>query len=316
MEKPKTYTFALVGAFSHLAFANAVEPLRIANRMSGRELYRWALMSEDGTTAMASNGTRMLMDRGFDGELDRDALFLVTGNDVHQHITKPVLSLLRRARAWGIPLGTFCSGAIVFAKAGFLNGRQAALHWEFHPGFEEDFPEVELVPGVFVADGPFLTASGGYAAADLMLHMIARDHGEDPAQVVSDQMVYNTVREGSAEQRVSFQSRSGIRVPKLAKAVSVMQDTLDNPVSTAEIASKAGLSTRQLERLFGKYLQTTPKKYLMKLRLDRARQLLIQTEMSVIEVSTVCGFASSSHFSRAYRNLFGVRPAEQKGVLT
>lgn len=316
MEKPKTYLFALVGAFSHLAFANAVEPLRIANRMSGRDLYRWALMSEDGTIATASNGTRMLVDRGFDGPLDCDALFLVTGNDVRDHISKPVLSLLRRARVLGIPLGTFCSGPIVFAKAGFLTGRKVALHWEFHAGFAEEFPDITLVPGVFVEDGPFFTASGGYAAADLMLHLISREQGPELAQIVSDQMVYNTVRDGSAEQRVSFQSRTGMRSKKLAKAVTVMQRLLDNPVAISDIADEVGLSTRQMERLFGKHLMTTPKKYLTQLRLDRARHLLMQTEMSVIEVSTVCGFANSSHFSRAYRNKFGVRPSEQKGVMT
>lgn len=316
MEKPKTYLFALVGAFSHLAFANAVEPLRIANRMSGRELYRWALMSENGTSATASNGTRMMVDHGFDAELKCDALFVVTGNDVYQNSTKPVLSLLRRARVHGITLGTFCSGAILFAKAGFLEGRKAALHWEFHPGFEEEFPNVNLVPGVFVADGPFMTASGGHAAADMLLHMIARDHGADLAFTVSDQMVCTAVRDSNVDQRISLQARAGMRVPKLAKAMSVMQDMIEMRVSCSEIAAQSGLSVRQLERLFSKYLQTTPKKYLTKLRLDRARQLLVQTEMSVMEVSVVCGFANSSHFSRSYLNLFGVRPAEQRSVMT
>jgi transcriptional regulator GlxA family with amidase domain len=303
MEKSKHFIFLMVGSFSHLAFVNAVEPLRIANRMSGKHLYSWSFMSGNGATATASNGTTMLVDRGFDEDLKCDRLFVVSGNDIRDHVSKPLLAVLRRARAKGIPLGAFCSGAYIFAKAGFLAKRKAALHWEFHPGFSEQFPDVSLVPGVFVEDGPFLTASGGYAAANLMLHLIAQDHGNELALIVSDQMVYNTVRKGSAEQKISFQARSGMRCAKLARAVSIMEDRMDCSVSISEIAAEVGLSTRQLERLFARYLNTTPKKHLTKLRLERARQLFLQTEMTVMEVSIACRLALDAAVSQTWKPL-------------
>ncbi len=155
-----------------------------------------------------------------------------------------------------------------------------------------------------------MTASGGTATADLMLSLIDRWQGSDLAIAVADQMVYNAVRNATAEQRVSLQSRNGMRNPHMAKAIQIMQDTLEHPpVSPTLIAGDIGISTRQLERLFGKYLNSSPKKYYMEMRLERARNLLVQTEASITDVALACGFESPpGHFSRVYRTAFGVTP--------
>ncbi|MCT4608954.1 MAG: GlxA family transcriptional regulator [Pelagimonas sp.] len=310
------FCFILVEEFSHLAFSCALEPLRIANLVSGQKLYSWSLMSESGERATCSNGLEVFTGNGFDSLPKCDRLFVLSGINMRSHITRPLLATLRRERVKGTPIGALCSGAWVLAEAGFLDGIKAAIHWEYHDGFMEHFPEVNLVRSVFVADEKFLTASGGTATADLMLHLIEENHGADLAIAVADQMVYNTVRDATAEQRVSLQSRNGIRNKHLATAVEIMRNSLEDPCSPSEIAQTIGISTRQLERLFGKHLNASPKKYLMEMRLDRARQLLLQTESSVTEVAFACGFENPGHFSRVYRATFGVTPHAQRSKMS
>jgi len=316
MTAPQHFTFVLVEEFSHLAFSCAVEPLRIANLLSGETLYRWSFASEDGERATCSNGSVTLVHHGLDTLPACDRLFILSGINMRRHVTRPLLNMLRRAARHGTPIGALCSGAWVLAEDGFLDGMKAAIHWEFHDAFMERFPEVNLVRNVFVADERHITASGGTATADLILHLIERDHGHDLSMAVADQMVYSAAREATAAQRVSLQSRNGIRNAHLTRAIGRMRETIEEPISPGRIAAEIGISTRQLERLFGKFLNTSPKKYYMELRLDRARHLLIQTEAPVIDVALACGFESSGHFARVYRAAYGVAPTQQRGRLS
>ncbi len=315
MSHTQHFCFLLVEDFSHLAFSCAVEPLRIANLVSGQELYRWSFASEQGGQAVCSNGSVTLVHSDFNDLPKCDQLFVLSGIHMRDHVTRPLLAALRRAKVHGTPIGALCSGAWVLAEAGFLDGMQAAIHWEYHDAFMEAFPEVNLVRSVFVADEKHVTASGGTATADLMLHLIEREHGHDLSVAVADQMVYNAVRNATAEQRVSLQSRNGMRNAHLTKAIQIMSERIANPVSPSVIAEQIGISTRQLERLFGKYLNASPKKYFMELRLEKARNLLIQTESSVTDVAFACGFESAGHFSRVYRATYGVTPMLQRSRL-
>ncbi|WP_164660194.1 GlxA family transcriptional regulator [Tropicibacter sp. Alg240-R139] len=316
MSKTQHFVFLLVEEFSHLAFSCAVEPLRIANLVSGEPLYHWSFASENSETATCSNESVTLVHSGFDALPRCDQLFVLSGIHMRDHVTKPLLAALRRERVRGTAIGALCSGAWVLAEAGFLDDMQAAIHWEYHDSFMEAFPEVNLVRSVFVADEKYMTASGGTATADLILHLIERDHGQDLSVAVADQMVYNAVRHATAEQKVSLQSRNGMRNAHLTKAIQIMQDQISDPISPTVIAENVGISTRQLERLFGKYLNASPKKYFMEMRLDRARNLLIQTEASVTEVAFACGFESPGHFSRVYRATYGVTPMLQRGKIS
>lgn len=311
MPDTQHFTFVLIEEFSHLAFSCAVEPLRIANLVADAQLYDWSLISQDGERATASNGVVSLVDGGFDAVPRCDRLFVLSGLNMRDHVTQPLLSMLRRQNRMGPAIGALCSGAWILAEAGFLDGHRAAIHWDFHDSFAEAFDRVDLLPSVFVGDGRFVTASGGTATADLMLHLIEQDHGADLSAAVADQMVYAGAREGDAAQRVSLQARHAMRNTHMAKAVTRMKETLDSPLSAAQIADELGISTRQLERLFGRYLNTSPKRYYMELRLDRARRLLIQTEASVVDVAVSCGFESAGHFARVYRAAFGHSPTEQ-----
>ena len=309
------FVFLLVEDHTHLTLSCAIEPLRIANMVSGRTLYSWAFASETGETATASNGTVSLVQTSF-GRIGRaDRLFVLSGIGMNRRSTPALGAALRRARAQGVKLGALCSGAWILAEAGLLDGMKAAIHWEYHDGFAEKFPEVTLARSVFVADERIVTASGGTATADLMLHLIERDHGHDLSVAVSDMMVYSGAREGTAEQRVSFQSRNAMRNAHMAKAFARMKECLEEPVSPAQIAGELGISVRQLERLFGRYLNTTPKRYYTEMRLERARHLLMQTEMSISEIAIACGFDNPAHFSRTFRSVYGRAPQSQRARL-
>ena len=308
MSETEHYVFLLVEGFSHLAFSCAVEPLRIANLVSGEPLYRWSYISENGDTATSSNDSVTLVHGGLEPLSKADNLFVLSGLNVWEHITPGLLSFIRRERAHGTKIGALCSGAFVLAKAGLLDGVPTALHWEYHDSFMEEFPEVSLCRNVFVSDAKYITASGGTATADLMLHLIEQNHGSDLAVAVADQMVYNAVREATAEQRVSLQSRHGIRNPNLVRAIQIMADSIEDPVSPSVIADEVGISTRQLERLFGRYLNCSPAKYFLDIRLHKAQNLLLQTEQSVTEISLSCGFKTQAHFARVFRAQFGNTP--------
>lgn len=315
MSESSDFVFLLVEEFSHLAFACALEPLRIANFVADRELYRWRLASADGRSATCSNRAVTLVDRGLT-PLDRsEKLFLVSGINVQHHVDAPLLNYLRAERARGVPIGAICSAAYILAAAGFLQGRKAAVHWEYHDLFAERFPSVHLTKSVFVADEKFVTASGGAAVADLMLHMIGRDHGRDLATAVADQMVYSAVRESSATQKMSMRSRYGMRNGRLGQAIRLIEENVETPLSSLELAARLGISTRQLERIFGRYLNTTPKRYILEFRLHRARNLIVQSEQAITEIAMACGFTSTSHFSKVYRDHFGRSPCNQRSVL-
>lgn len=313
-DKPAHFVFALLDNFSLLAFASAVECLRIANRMSGRALYTWEVQSELGETVSCSAGTVFACD-GKLGELGRDDVVLVcAGLDVQSATTKPLLNWVRREARKGLKIGGLCTGAYVLASAGLLDGKRATIHWENHDSFAEDFEDVHLTKSVFVADGNRLTTAGGTSSIDLMLKLIADGHGEDLANAVADQLIYSSIRTDTDTQRLSVPTRIGVRHPKLSQVIHMMEKNIEEPISPAILATDVGMSTRQLERLFRRYLSRSPKRYYMELRLQKARNLLMQTDMSVINVALACGFSSPSHFSKCYRAQYGTTPYRERGT--
>ncbi len=311
---PRRFVFLLLDRFTMLAFASAVEPLRIANRVSGKTCYTWALAGENGETATCSNGASFRLDIGLD-ELERDDVLLVCGGiDVQRATTRGILNWLRREARRGVTMGGLCTGAYSLARAGLLDGRKATIHWENQDGFLEEFEEVRLTKSVFVMDQNRWTTAGGTASLDLMLKVIAADHGEDVANTVADQLIYNAIRTDQDTQRLSIPTRIGVRHPKLSQVIQMMEGNIEDPMSPADLAEEVGMSTRQLERLFRRYLNRSPKRYYMELRLQKARNLLMQTDMSVINVALACGFASPSHFSKCYRAHYNTTPYRERGT--
>ena len=310
---PRRFVFLLLDKFTMVNFAGAIEPLRIANRVSGETLYRWILCGE-GPEKVCSNGATFRLDIGLD-ELDRDDTVLVCGGiDIQRMSTKGVINWLRREARRGVTIGGLCTGAHTLAKAGLLDGKKATIHWENQDGFAEEFEDVKLTKSVYVMDGNRWTTAGGISSIDLMLRVIAGDHGEDLANTVADQLIYSTIRTDQDTQRLSIPTRIGVRHPKLSQVIQMMEGNIEDPMSPADLAEEVGMSTRQLERLFRRYLNRSPKRYYMELRLQKARNLLMQTDMSVINVALACGFASPSHFSKCYRGHYNTTPYRERGT--
>ena len=311
-EAQQTFGFLLLPQFSMLAFSSAVEPLRAANRLSGRALYDWRILTADGRPIHSSSRMHLLPDGGLDDCGRLDFLFVVAGLAVQRLREPAVIAALRRLARGGCRLGALSTGSYLLAWAGLLDGFRCTVHWENLDAFREDFPDLDVTGELFEIDGPRLTCSGGTASLDMMLSLIAQSHGRDLAAQVAEQFIHERIRDTHDHQRMSLQGRLGISHPKLLQVIAMMEAHLEEPLARAELARRAGLSTRQLERLFRRYLGRTPTRYYLELRLHRARALLTQTAMSILNVALACGFVSASHFSKCYREFFHKMPREER----
>ena len=309
---PVTVGFLLIPNFSMLAFASAIEPLRAANRMSGTELFSWVISSPSGQPTEASNGVVINVDGNPDVLLNCWLVFVCAGLDVKSYSDKDSLNVIRRLDRNGAIIGAICTGTYLMAAAGLLEGRRCTIHWENIDGLAEEFPLLEITNELFEIDDTRVTCSGGTASLDMILYLIGQVHGQSLAAQVSDQFIHDRIRDPSDRQRMELRSRLGVSHPKLLAVVALMEQGLEEPLSQTELAMKASLSTRQLERLFRKYLSTTPTRYYLNLRLARARHLLRQTSMSILSIALACGFVSASHFSKCYREVYGRTPRAER----
>lgn len=307
--KPKAYAFLLVPGFSTLGFSCALDALSLANHHpSRREYYRWRLISETGAPVSAYNGVTVSVDSALP-ELSRDETLIVcAGENAGQASSKTVLNWLRRETRKGMDYGALSSGTYILALAGLIGGKRVTTHWEYKTALAEMLPDVIMEDTIFSVDGRVFTSAGGAASMDMMLHRLKDDYGIDLATWVADQMVYTAPRAQSIGQRMSLQSRPEVRNAKLLLAMQVMENNVEDPLRPEEIADVVRLSTRQLERLFAKYLNISPKRYYLGVRLDKARNLLRQTDLSVTDICVACGFKSLSHFSKSYRACYGISP--------
>lgn len=312
----RTHAFVLVPGFTLLAFASAVEPLRIANQLSQQPLYRWRVLSETGAAVASSSGIAVSVDGRLDA-LDRAMfLFVCSGNPPREAAAPAVVSAVQRHHRFGGTVGGICTGAVALARAGLLRDRRFTLHWENQPGFVEDFPQLSPSANRIETDGRVMTCGGGAASTDLMLSMVARDHGSDFAAMVSE-MCLRTMDSGAGhEQRSSVAALMNSRNPLLIAVVNIMTGHIEDPLPIHDVARAVGCSSRHLERLFRDATAKTPGAFYRGLRLDRGRSLLSSTDMPLIEVATACGFASVSHFSKAFRAQFGAAPSKLKQTIT
>jgi transcriptional regulator GlxA family with amidase domain len=313
VKSPRRFVFVLMENFTLLSFSSALDALRIANRMSGKTLYEWTFIGENEEVVSCSAGTQFKLDNPLI-ELHRDdTVLLCGGTSIQEATTKKLIGWLRREARRGLTIGGLCTAAYPMARAGLLDGKKATIHWENQDSFAEEFLEVELTKTVFVCDGNRYTTAGGTSSIDLLLKIIADEHGEELANAVADQMIYSSIRTDQDTQRLSVPTRIGVRHPKLSKVIQMMEINIEEPISPSILAKDVGMSTRQLERLFRRYLDRSPKRYYMELRLQKARNLLMQTDMSVINVALACGFASPSHFSKCYRAHYDTTPYRERG---
>ncbi|WP_102959260.1 GlxA family transcriptional regulator [Mangrovicella endophytica] len=317
----RTIAFLLVPNFSMIAFATAIEPLRIANRIAGHEIYRWRLVSPDGKPVRASNGVEVAVSSGVEaerkalsGEGRPSMVFICSGVFVESFGDKATLSYLRETHQRGVSVGGLCTGAWILAKAGLLAGRRCAIHWENLPGFSEAFPRADVYADLFEIDQNIYTCAGGTASLDMMLALIGEDLGDDVVNRVCEQALTDRVRGAQDRQRLPLRARLGVQHVKVLRIIEIMEANLGEPLSLVEVARLVGLSRRQVERLFDKEMGRSPARYYLEIRLDRARHLLVQSQLPIVEIAVACGFVSASHFSKCYRELYSRSPQQERAL--
>lgn len=304
----RTYAFILVPGFTLLAFSSAVEPLRIANQLSQQPLYKWQLFSETGAPVASSSGISVCVDAAL-APLARDTLaFVCSGNPPSAAASAAIVATLQRHARFGGTVGGICTGAVALAKAGLLAEQPFTLHWENQPAFCEDFPELVPTESMFEIAGKIMTCGGGAASTDMLLEVIAQDHGAEFAAMVSEMCLRKVMVGTDREQRSSLSVLIRSRNPGLLSIVNLMKAHIEDPLTLEDLAVAAGYSRRHIERIFMSVLGETPGEYYRSLRLDHGRNLLSTTDMTLIEVAAACGFSSVSHFSKSFKARFGEAP--------
>lgn len=304
--------FFLVPNFSMMALSSATEPLRAANRMSGRTLYSWHLISADGEAVSSSSGFALQPEAAMTSSPDVDQLFVVASIGVADYRSVPVFEFLRRFAATGRPLGAISLGTMILARAGLLDKRTCTIHWEAQKPLADEFPTLAITRDLYCIDGDRLTCGGGTAAIDMMLDLIARRHGQQLAADVADQFLHTRIRTSQESQRMAIQWRYSVEDRRIVNAIALMEQNLERPLPVQTIASLVGISPRQFERVWLRHFKVGPSQFYVELRLKAAQKLLHESTFSLFDIAMQCGFASASHLGRCYRKTFGCTPGQER----
>ena len=312
---PDTIGFLLAPRFSLMAFVCAVEPLRVANRLSRRELYRWETISSDGAPVMASNRMTVVADQSVRDRSRYSKVIVCAGFEPEALYNPRIARWLKSHDRAGTPLGAIDTGSFILAYAGLLDGYRACTHWESFDSLQSQFPSLIAEPGLFVVDRSRYTCAGGTAALDMMLHFVSVQHGHRLAAAVAEQFIYARMRESKEHQRMGARERQGLSDPSLVEVIETMEARLEDPASIEELCSTVRISRRRLEREFRRQLKVTPQRYYLNLRLQRARTQLHYTKLSIVDVAVATGFRSSAQFCRSYKAWAGRTPTEDRASI-
>ncbi|WP_079210520.1 GlxA family transcriptional regulator [Brucella pituitosa] len=294
---------------SLMSLAATLDPMRGANRVTGRSLYSWRVVSPDGSDPITSSGLKVGVNGKFEAT-QQDIMIVVSAFHALEHATPKLLAQLRQAAKQSQLVIGVEAGSWVLAKAGLLNGRKATTHWEDLEAFSQRFPDVEMQSDRWVRDGTFLTTGGAAPALDMMLALIRARHGYSIALDVASLYVYDEVRQASDAQPLVSLGRLLNREPRLADAIKIMENHIDRPIPVTGIARRLGLSTRSLEMLFANVIGQSPGNYYLSLRLKAARRLILDTHLSMADTAEQTGFSSISSLSRAFKRHFGQAPSK------
>lgn len=306
---PTTVALLMFPGFSMMALASTTEPLRAANLISGKDLYRWHIVTPGADDAVSSSGFRMASQYRELAAPASDLLLVIASLDFDSHLEPALLRKLVRIAGRSRAVGAVSNGSIVLARAGLLDGYECTVHWERLRELQTLYPEVRPTREVYCIDRDRWTCSGGTAAMDMMLALIRAQHGPTLAMNVANNFLHGRIRRPDEMQPMEVRWRYGVQDRRLAKAIGFMEQSIENPLPLSQLADLVGLSPRQLQRLFASELTRTPERFYVELRLRVARDLLEHTDEAVGSIGLQCGFANASHFTRAFQGLFGIRPS-------
>lgn len=319
MRQQETFSICTIGmlllpGFNSLAANAFVDPFRVANYLHGQTIFHWPWLSLEGGHVDASNGLSASKTAPFLEQIDSLDFIVVNASWAPETFQQPQLqNWLRRQTQRGTVLCGLDTGAFVLAYAGLLDGYRAAVHYEHIAAFRELFPDCGMGEALFVFDRDRLTGCGGLAAADMALEIIRLQQGLELANAASRYIFHERLRPGDEGQLPSNREPVGYAAPaKLREAILIMERNLEQPVRISEISRELALSQRQLERLFHTHAGVAPIRYYVDVRLDRARGLVTQTELPILDVAIACGFGTPVQFSRSYKSRFGITPSQDR----
>lgn len=309
---PYRVGFMLIDGFALLTYASAVEPLRAANVIAGRELYDIRQVPVFSAQAASSSKASISADAQIGEQVDFDMVIVVAGDEAFEFGQEGAFHWLRNLARRGVVLAGVSGGAVVLARAGLLKGRSVAVHWEYAEALAEIMPDLYQERILYVMDNDRMTCAGGVAPMDMMHQIIAQQHGAQFARSVSDWFLHTHVRASQGPQRAGLAERYGTKNATIVSAIELMEVNLSEPISLKGLAAAVGVGARQLNRLFSTHLGFTTMELYRRLRLDKAKTLLEQTTLPVTEIGLATGFAGSAHFSRCFRERFGHTPSAQR----
>jgi len=269
-ERGRTHVhFMLVDTFAFMPFTSVLEVLRLSNRLSGQQLFSWQFFSTHGEAALANNGLTVPVSGGQMDGGTADIAVMCGPHDPFNYRDRQTYAWVSRHAGAGSILVAVDTGTYLLARAGVLQGYRCTLHWENTPGFVEEFPEIVVSQELFERDRDRITCAGGTAAMDMMLAYVQDVHGNVLASEVSDVLIHNAIRLGREPQRMDLRMRTGVSHPALLESIELMEANVEQPLSATELSDAVGISRRQLERLFRRYMETTPSRHYLNLRLHR-----------------------------------------------
>ncbi|WP_424833188.1 GlxA family transcriptional regulator [Ruegeria sp.] len=311
----ETQLFIIVApSFNIAATMGFIDPFRAANYLDGKTYFKWAFVSQAGGYCPSSNGAG-IETVSLDTITARptDIVIVSSSWTPEKHLTGKIGTALRNWARGGATLGALDTGAFILAQAGLLKGHRATVHYEHIDAFQELYPDTEVVENLYVLDGNRITCCGGGASVDFGLQIVQGVHGSALANAAARYIFHDRLRGPAAKQQPEGVEPLGAIVPATLKtAIQTMEEHLEDPMPIPEICKRAAISHRQLDRLFATYIKKTPALYYRDIRLDRARGLVTQTEMPIAEVAMASGFASQVHFSRSYKDRFGLPPSQDR----
>jgi len=306
---PLTVTMLVFSGCSIMCVASAIDPLRATNRIAGRTVFDWTLVSADGEPPVTTSGLPVAVSGRFDPAAKVDVLLAIGGFGTRHETAASLVSGFRRAARAARAVGGIEAGGWLLGHAGLLEGRTATTHWEDFEDFSTSFPGTDVRPDRYVIDGPVFTTGGASPTFDMMLHLIRSRLGMAVALDVASVFIYDQARAATDAQPLVSLGRLDGYDPRLARAIRLMEAHVDRPLTVAAIARRLGLSPRALELLFSRSIGETPGAYYLRLRLNAARRLVLDTAEPMADIAARTGFSSASAFSRAFKHGFGKAPA-------
>ena len=313
--RPTTVHVMLFPGFSMMALASMTEPLRAANLLSGKTLYRWQIVAppaDEAVEVVSSSGFRIATDSPHAASAHCDLLLVVASLDFDRLLQPRLLSRLAATARRCNAVGGASNGSIVLARAGLLDGYRCTVHWERLRELQQDHPTARTTQEVYCIDRDRWTCGGGAAAMDMMLALVRAQHGHALALDVANNFLHARMRWPGEMQPMEVRWRYGVKDRRLAKAIGFMEQSIETPLKLRQVADLAGLSARQLQRLFLAELAQSPEHFYVDLRLRVAHGLLLHSADRVGEIALQCGFGNASHFARAFRSAFGRRPSDTR----